>query len=138
MMDMLDTWGAVGRVVVSGVVCYVTLVVLLRLAGKRTPAHMDEFDLVVTVAMGSMFANVMLNRDTPILAGVAGIALLVALQVAVTWAMTRWRRLGQTIQSQPRLLLFQGWLLREAMAEERMTQDELLHGRRRRRPGDGQ
>jgi len=57
--------------------------------------------------MGSMFANVMLNRDTPLPAGVVGIALLVVLQVAVTRAITRWRRLGQTIQSEPRLLLLQ-------------------------------
>ena len=41
------------RTMVIGVCGYVGLIILLRLAGNRTLAKMNAFDLVVTVALGS-------------------------------------------------------------------------------------
>jgi len=40
----------------------ISLVLLLRLSG-RTLSKMNAFDLVVTVALGSTFATILLNRD---------------------------------------------------------------------------
>ena len=40
---------------------YVTLVVTLRLSGKRTLAKLNAFDFVVTIAIGSTLATILLN-----------------------------------------------------------------------------
>jgi uncharacterized membrane protein YcaP (DUF421 family) len=42
------------RVVAVGVPAYFVLVFFLRIAGKRTLSKMNAFDLVVTVALGSI------------------------------------------------------------------------------------
>lgn len=55
-----DAWGDVGRVVAVGTAAYVTLVVLLRVAGKRTLAQLNAYDFVVTVAFGSTLASILL------------------------------------------------------------------------------
>lgn len=53
------------RTLVVGVLAYISLVLLLRLSGRRTLSKMNAFDLVVTVALGSTFATILLNRDVP-------------------------------------------------------------------------
>ncbi len=50
-----------GRVLVVGAAAYVTLVVTLRLSGKRTLAKLNAFDFVVTIAIGSTLATILLN-----------------------------------------------------------------------------
>lgn len=57
---------AVLRVVLSALLAYVGTVVALRTFGKRSIAKLSAFDFVVTVALGSALASIVLARDTPI------------------------------------------------------------------------
>jgi uncharacterized membrane protein YcaP (DUF421 family) len=58
-----DSWAQVGRVVLVGAATYGVLVLLLRVSGKRTLAKLNAFDLVVTVALGSTLATVLLDSS---------------------------------------------------------------------------
>ena len=42
---------------------------LLRISGKRTLSRLNAFDLVVTVALGSTLATVLLSKDVAALEG---------------------------------------------------------------------
>jgi uncharacterized membrane protein YcaP (DUF421 family) len=79
-----DSWMGLLRVVVVGTLAYVILVLLLRVTGKRTLSKMNAFDLVVTVALGSTLATVLLSKDVALAEGVVAFALLVLLQYAIT------------------------------------------------------
>lgn len=72
-----------------GVLSYTALVVLLRTSGKRTLSKMDAFDFVVTIALGSTLASVMLSKNTSWAQGVVAFGLLITLQYAVTWLSVR-------------------------------------------------
>lgn len=48
-----DGWQGLARVLLVGALAYLTLVLLLRIAGKRTLSKMNAFDLVANVALGS-------------------------------------------------------------------------------------
>ena len=118
-------WDDSGRVLVQGALAYAALVLLLRLSGKRTLAKMNAFDLVVTVALGSTLATIILSRDVAVSTGVAALAVLVSLQFAVSWLSVRWRSFRNIIRSEPRLLASQGELLHHALKQERITEDEV-------------
>jgi uncharacterized membrane protein YcaP (DUF421 family) len=62
-------WESLGRTAVAGVVAYVSLIIILRFSGKRTLAKMNAFDLVVTVALGSTLATVVVSRDVVLAEG---------------------------------------------------------------------
>ncbi|GAA4869070.1 DUF421 domain-containing protein [Serinicoccus chungangensis] len=79
-----DSWSTVLRIVLVGAASYVTLVVLLRLGGKRILAKLSAFDLVVTVALGSMLASAVLSKDVRFVDVLTGMALLVLAQLVVT------------------------------------------------------
>jgi len=78
-----------------GVLAYVALVVFLRVSGKRTLSKMNAFDLVVTVALGSTLATVLLSKDVALAEGVLAFALLISLQFVVTWSSVRARWVRQ-------------------------------------------
>lgn len=54
---LFQGWTPLLRTAIGTTVTYVALVVLLRIAGPRTLAKWYAFDLIVTVALGSTFAN---------------------------------------------------------------------------------
>lgn len=47
---IFQDWEGVVRTILVGVLAYATLVIFLRISGKRTLAKLNAFDLVVTVA----------------------------------------------------------------------------------------
>lgn len=127
MQDAFFTnWSDIGRVLLVGGAAYVCLVVLLRVSGKRTLSKLNAFDFVVTIALGSTLASIFTSKSLSLAEGVAALALLVALQLAVTWTSVRSRSFGRLIKSEPSLLLRHGELLHEAMRNERVTPDEVM------------
>lgn len=119
-------WDSLVRTLVVGVLAYVTLVTFLRIAGKRTLAKMNAFDLVVTVALGSTLATVLLSREVALLDGVTALALLIALQFIITWSSVRTRWVRHVVTGDPQLLVHGGAFLPGALKRSRVTEAEVL------------
>lgn len=126
MEDMFfSSWQTLGRTLVIGVLAYVLLILLLRISGKRTLSKMNAFDFVVTVALGSVLATILLNRDVALAEGVLALALLIGLQFVVTWSSVRVPWVKKVVTGEPRMLLYQGQLLPRALKSVRITEEEL-------------
>ena len=113
------------RVALVGVLAYAALVLLLRVSGKRTLAKMNAFDLVVTVALGSTLATILLSKDVALAEGVLAFVVLISLQFVVAWSSVRWRWFNRLVKSEPRLLFRRGAFLHEALRDERVTEGEV-------------
>lgn len=120
-----DTGFGLVRVIVVTLCAYAILIVVLRAAGKRALAKLNAFDLVVTVALGSTLATVLLSKDVALAEGALAFAMLAGLQYAVARASIRWRWFRNAVRAEPRLLVEDGVARREAMAAERVTRDEI-------------
>lgn len=120
-----ESWEGLGRVLIVGTLAYAALVVTLRLGGKRTLSKMTAFDLVVTVALGSTLATILLNKDVALAEGVTAFALLAALQTSIAWASMKWRWARRLIKSDPALVLYRGQMLHGTMRNERVGEDEI-------------
>ena len=118
-------WQSLIRTLIVGVLAYVTLVVFLRFSGKRTLSKMNAFDLVVTVALGSTLATVLLSKDMALADGALAFALLIGLQFAVTWSSVRARWVRKLVTGEPLMLLHRGDFLLSALRQARVTQDEI-------------
>ncbi|MEW2634938.1 YetF domain-containing protein [Streptomyces sp. NPDC048389] len=104
---------------------YVLLITAVRASGKRALSKMNAFDLVVTVALGSTLATILLNRQVSLAEGALALALLVALQFITAWTSVRFGSVRRLVKAQPTLLLRDGHMLRSAMTEQRVTPDEV-------------
>lgn len=121
-----DSWTGLLRVLVVGTLAYGALVLFLRVSGKRTLSKLNAFDLVVTVALGSTLATILLSKDVALAEGIMAFALLIGLQLVITWLSVRSSAVRALVKTEPTLLFHRGELLRGAMRRERVTEDEVV------------
>lgn len=131
-----NSWIDVGRVALVGSAAYALLVLVLRLSGKRTLSQLNAFDFVVTVALGSTLATILLSKDVALVEGVAALALLAGLQYLVAIVSSRWPVTRVAITSRPTLLLFEGRVRSDALRRHRLTVSELRQALRMQGVGD--
>jgi uncharacterized membrane protein YcaP (DUF421 family) len=120
-----DDWGDVGRVLALGLLAYVGVVIVLRVSGKRTLAKLNAFDLVVTVALGSTLATILLSQSVSLAEGAAAVVVLVVGQYVITKASIRWRIARKVAKSEPALLVDDGRVCVEMLERNRVTVGEV-------------
>lgn len=131
-----DSWADLGRVLAVGAAAYPTVVLILRLSGKRTLAKLSAFDLVVTVAFGSTLATILLNGDVSWAEGALALTLLAALQFVVAWTTARFPYGRQVVTARSTLLLRDGQPLLDALRSQRLTVPEVRQAVRSAGLGD--
>lgn len=118
-------WENLLRVIVVGVLAYAALVFFLRISGNRTLSKMNAFDLIVTVALGSTLATVLLSKDVALAEGAVAMALLISLQFIITWFSARTAWVRRLVTGEPLMLLYHGEFITTSMRKARVTQDEV-------------
>lgn len=122
---LFQDWGGIVRTLIVGVLAYVGLVVFLRIAGKRTLAKLNAFDLVVTVALGSTLSAILLQESIALAEGLTAFGVLILLQYAVTFTSVRSRSFARLVRAEPTLLVRAGELLQAAADRQRVTEEEI-------------
>lgn len=120
-----ESWSSLGRIFTVGILAYVALVAILRISGKRTLTKFNAFDLVVTVALGSTLATVLLNKDVTLAEGVLALGILIYLQYAITWLSVRSPWFQNMVKAEPTLIARDGRFLDDALRRERITREEV-------------
>lgn len=120
-----DSWEDLFRVLISGVLVYIGLIFLLRISGKRTLSKMNAFDFVVTVALGSTMASVILSETVAIMEGITAFAVLIFSQYTITWLQVRSDRFQSLIKAEPSLLFYRGKFKESVMKQQRITREEV-------------
>ncbi|MFD0793444.1 DUF421 domain-containing protein [Mucilaginibacter litoreus] len=120
-----DNWDSISRTLIIGAIAYLALIFMLRISGKRTLSQMKEFDFIVTVALGSTLATVLLSKDVTLASGVAALALLISLQYILAYCSVRSQRFSKLISSEPTLIFYKGDFLTKALKKERVTEAEV-------------
>ncbi len=120
-----DDWQSLLRAFILTVLAYVTLIIFIRISGKRTLSKMNAFDFLVTIALGSCLATVSLNKNIALAEGALVYFTLIFLQFIITWTSVRVKQVKKLVTGQPALLLYKGELLGDAMKRERITIEEI-------------
>ena len=109
------------------VVVYLVLVVLLRIFGKRELAQLNPFDLVVLLSLSNAVQNAIIGDDNSVTGGLIGAFALLAINYLVVRFVFKHRRLDQILEGTPTVLMEHGKIRRSALAQELLTESELLN-----------
>lgn len=120
-----DDWQSLLRAFILTILTYTTLIIFIRISGKRTLAKMNAFDFLVTIALGSCLATVSLNKNIALAEGALVFFTLIFLQFIITWSSVRVKFVKKLVTGKPALLLYKGELLDDAMKRERITIEEI-------------
>jgi len=108
------------------IIVYAFLVLLLRVFGKRELAQLNPFDLVVLLSLSNTVQNAIIGNDNSLTGGLIGAFSLVFTNYLVVRFLFKHRRIDQILEGSPTVLIENGKLRRKALAQELLTESELL------------
>jgi uncharacterized membrane protein YcaP (DUF421 family) len=120
-----SSWSSLGHIVLLAAIVYLALVAALRVVGSRALAKMSAYDLVITIALGSLIATIPLQKDVTVADGLTAIATFLLLQHAMSWMLKRWPRTRGLVKGKPTLCVYEGRLLAEQMRHVKVTDEEV-------------
>ena len=122
---LFNGWQPLGHIAIIGLIGYAALILFLRLSGKRTLSRMNAYDMVLTMALGSVLTKAMLTQEQSIAETVFAIALLIFFQFVVSFAAYRWQWAAYLAAPSPTVLFHNGRFLQGALKKERVRQSEV-------------
>jgi uncharacterized membrane protein YcaP (DUF421 family) len=117
--------------IVRPIAVYIFLVAILRVGGRRELGQLNAFDLVVLLTLSNAVQNAIIGDDNSLIGGMIGGATLVLLNLGVVRFLYHHRSLERRISGEPVLLVKDGRLIRENLAHELITEEELQAAIRR-------
>jgi uncharacterized membrane protein YcaP (DUF421 family) len=120
-----DSWYNVGRTVTLSIIGFAALMTMLRVSGKRVLSKLNVFDFVFVVAVGSVFAATIIEKDVTLVEGLASLATLIGIQVVLAKLAVYSPTAERIINGTPTLLLSNGKFIPHALRKERVTEEEV-------------
>jgi uncharacterized membrane protein YcaP (DUF421 family) len=117
------------RQVAKAAAYYAALIIIMRIAGKRLAGQTTTFDLIILITLGVVLQTTALQAGT--WNAIAFVVTVFALHRFVALLCARSSVVRHLIRGKPRVLIRNGQVIDEALAEEGITQAELLAGLRK-------
>ena len=105
---------------------YLFLLVVFRLAGKRTLSQITTFDAVLLLIISEAIQQAMIDTDNSITNAFLIVLTLVGIDVLLSLAKRRFRRLERLVDGVPVLIVAEGRLRHEEMKRERIDVGDVL------------
>jgi uncharacterized membrane protein YcaP (DUF421 family) len=111
--------------VVRAAVVYLMLLVVFRLAGKRTLAQVTSFDLVLLLIISEAVAQALVGDDFSLTNALLVVLTLVVLDVALG-LVKRSREASKWLEGLPVVILENGRLLTDRIGRSQVDEDDVL------------
>lgn len=109
---------------------YTLLLVVFRLAGKRTLSDATPFDLLLLLIISETTQGALVRDDSSF----AHSAVMILTFIGVNIVMSAWKQrskmVARLLEGEPVLLVDHGRLLQRAMDKERVDEDDILEAAR--------
>ena len=101
--------------VVRGGLAYLGLLLLLRLAGKRSFGELAPFDMVVMILVGGTLRPAIVGHDASVLGPFIAVTTIIVADRLLTWACAASVRVNRWVEGVPELLARDGRLDERAL-----------------------
>jgi uncharacterized membrane protein YcaP (DUF421 family) len=118
--------------IVRALLVYVLLLVLFRVAGKRTLAHTTTFDLVLVLIISEAISNVLVGTDYSFTNAALVVITLILADIGLSFVKRHAPRVEVLIDGLPLVLYRDGRPHTAHMARERVGLDDILAAARER------
>lgn len=109
---------------------YLALMLLFRIAGRRSLSDLTTFDFVLLMIIGEATQQALLGEDFSFINAMLVIATLIVLDVGLSLAKLNSRRLARVLDGHATLVVEHGRFLHERMRKARLTEDDVLESAR--------
>lgn len=117
-------------IIVSAIGVYIAIIILTRIAGKRSFSKMSNFDFAMTISIGAMIATTILSPSVSLLHGVTGLSAIFFLELLSNY-FRQYRVYQKAVDNTPLLLMDGPEILYKNLKRARLTKEDLLANLRR-------
>ena len=111
---------------VRTVLVYFFLALLMQLTGKRQIGQLQVSELICALLLSELAAGPIADSATPLSQALIPILTLTALEIVVSFLVTKSEPLRKLFDGEPNILIRRGKLDQKALAAARISLDELL------------
>jgi len=112
--------------VIRGVVVYLFLLLVFRLAGKRSLASITVFDFVLVLIISETVQQALIDNDNSMTNAALLVITLIAFDIFLAILKDKSDLVHKLFDSSPVILIRQGEILRDRMEKERVSEDDLM------------
>jgi uncharacterized membrane protein YcaP (DUF421 family) len=105
-------------------IIYLYILTVLRISGKRSFDTLSPLDLIMSVIVGDMFDDIFW-AEIPIAKGIVGITTILLLQVTLSFAEYRSRKLSGIIAGTKTALVKEGKIVERSLEKQRLRKETL-------------
>ena len=116
--------------VLRGVVMYVGLLILFRIAGKRTLSEVTTFDFVLLLIVAEATQQALLGEDFSLTNALLLVLTLLGLDIAISLVKQRVPSTAKLIEGVPLVIVEEGRLLKDRMDKARVDEGDVMNAAR--------
>ena len=116
--------------VLRAAIVYVVLMLLFRIAGKRSLAEVTSFDLVLLLIISEATQQAMIDNDNSMTNALLLVSTLIGMNILLSVVTKRWKPLDRWIEDVPLVILRHGEPIQERMRKERIDENDILEAAR--------
>jgi uncharacterized membrane protein YcaP (DUF421 family) len=117
--------------VLRSVAIYVVLLILFRIAGRRTLSELTTFDFVLVLIIGEATQQALLGEDFSLINAALVIITLLFLDIVMALAKARWKGFEKIVDGVPTIIVENGRPLRDRMRKARVDESDVMEAARR-------
>ena len=110
---------------------YFFLLIVFRIAGRRTLSEMTTFDFVLLLIIGEATEPVLLGDDPSVIHAAVVIITLLSLNIAMSLTKERFKFMEKLMDGVPTIIVEHGRLMQERMDTARVSKDDVMEAARR-------
>ena len=110
---------------VRTIIIYVTIIVSMRIMGKRQLGELELTELVVAVLISDLASHPLQDIGIPLIYGLVPALTLLCCQVLISGAIVKSARFREIICGKPSIVVDNGKIIQAEMRKNRFTLDEL-------------
>ena len=108
------------------IIIYLLLSILLKVMGKRQIGELVVNDLVSTLLISEIASIPISDSDIPILSAIIPIIFIAMLEILISALKNKWHGLKHIVEGEPIYIIYKGKLMQNALAENRISINEVL------------
>ena len=105
---------------------YIALMIIMRLAGKRSLAQITTFDFVLLLIIGEATQNALLGQDFSVTNALIVIITLVTLDIGLSVLKHHSKAVDKVLDDVPLVIVEDGVALKDRMDKVRVDEDDVL------------
>ncbi len=113
-------------ILIRTLIIYISLILTMRLMGKRQIGELEITDLVTTLLLSEIASLPITNQEIPVLYAIIPMIVLLVLEIVSSYILVRFPKLKNLLSARPTVIIQNGVLRQRSLRELRFSLDELM------------